>query len=119
MFDKKENKSVIDDPFITTIAAIVAAFIVFLAITGIPYGNGTQYDVINPTNQFIDENGNYHFGGLLRTGNCGNFFDHMITVRGYTFTVSEELFYKSFDTNRMTLSYQCRDGRIEDIKWGV
>jgi hypothetical protein len=118
IFIQDKSSFFTDAVFVCVIPAIVA-IVVMAFVFGVQYGNGTQYDIINPTSQFIDQEGNYHFSGLLITRNCGNVFDHTLGMRGYTFTVSEELFYKSFNTNRMTLSYQCKDGRIEDIKWGV
>lgn len=101
---------------ISVLAAIVVAFLIIITFS---WGDGTQYDVINPTSQYIDSNGGYHFRGILDTSNCGTATDHVFRMRPYTFTVDKELFYESFNLRTMRVVYDCKDGMVTNVRWGV
>lgn len=90
--------------------AIIILIAVILCLFVIPYGDGMQYDVINPVSQYIDKDGGYHFRGILATSHCGTTIERVMGVKGYEFTVSKEVFDKSFTVSRMYFWYTCENG---------
>jgi hypothetical protein len=108
------------EPWYGALIPIVVILIGGAALFGLfllPYGSGTQYDVIIPTGRYIDADGEYHFSGILDTSHCGTYFNHIFWMTPYEFTVEKEVFDKSFTKTKLSVSYQCNNGRIENFKW--
>lgn len=58
----------------------------------------------------IDKDGGYHFSGILATSHCGTTMERLMGFKRYEFTVSKEVFDKSFTVSRMYFWYTCENG---------
>jgi hypothetical protein len=98
-----------------TIAITITIIIMILVLSSIfliPYGNATQYDVINPFGNYIDNNNHYHFKGLLDTSNCGTLFQHILWVQPWDFDVPLDIWHKSLSARIMRVKYTCKNGQF-------
>ena len=103
------------DYIISCVIALGIAICIVFGSCCVSWGNGTVYDIIIPTRHYIDESGSYHFTGIIDSSHCGNMVDHIFTIKIYEFTVSRDLFYKSFGGVRTSIKYECVDGIIKNV----